>query len=153
MLYWLHLLATGVFLGATAGIALFTVPRAAREPTAVGKRASLVRTFRVYDPLAIALLGIMVMTGAWSVTGYKQALGADYATFAEHLAWKLLLAFLVVMSGTWVTFGIGHRLVRQMEWDEPVDEARMNGLLARLRGAAWTTVLLTIATIAVAARR
>lgn len=153
MLFWIHLVATGLFLGATAGIALFTVPRAARESTAVEKRASLVRTFRVYDPLAIALLGVMVMTGAWSVTGFKQSLGADYASFAEHLAWKLALAFLVVMSGTWVTFGIGHRLVRQQEWDEPIDEARMNGLLARLRGAAWTTVLLTIATIAVAARR
>ena len=29
----------------------------------------------------------------------------------------------------------------------------MNGVLGRLRGAAWTTVLLTIATIAVAAGR
>jgi uncharacterized membrane protein len=153
VLLWTHLLATGLFLGSTAGIALFTVPRAARLSGAVERRAYLVRTFRVYDPLAIALLGIMVMTGAWSVTGFKQSLGADYGTFAAHLAWKLALAFLVVMSGTWVTFGIGHRLVRQEEWDEPIDEARMNGVLGRLRGAAWTTVLLTIATIAVAAGR
>lgn len=154
VLFWSHVVATGLFLGATAGVGLFAVPRAARLATGVERRAALARVFRVYDPLAIALLGVMVMTGAWSITGRKQALGAAYATdFAPWLAWKLGLAFLVIMSGTWLTFGMGHRLVRQMEWDEPVDDARMAGMLARIRAAAWTTVLLTLATVAVATRR
>lgn len=154
MLFWSHIVATGLFLGATAGVALFAVPRASRRTTAVERRAELVRTFRVYDPLAIGLLGVMVMTGAWSITGLKQALGQAYATdFAPWLAWKLGLAFLVILSGTWLTFGMGHRLVRQMEWDEPVEERAMASLLNRIRGAAWTTVLLTLATIAIASRR
>lgn len=154
MLFWVHLAATGIFLGATAGLALFTVPQARRTADAGERRRLLVRTLRVYDPLAIALLGVMVMTGAWSITGYKQTLGTSYfADFGAHLVWKLGLAFLVVMAGTYVTFGLGHRLVRQEEWGEEVDAARLAGMTGRLGGAAWLTVALTVATIAVALQR
>jgi uncharacterized membrane protein len=154
VLAWLHLIATGLYLGATAGIALFAVPQARKQADPAAQRAAVARVLRIYDPLAIALLGVMVMTGAWSITGYKAALGQDYfATFGASLVWKLALAFLVVMSGTYVCFGLGHRLVRQHEWGEAVDEPRFKGMLGRLSGAAWVTVALTIATVVVAARR
>jgi uncharacterized membrane protein len=151
MLFWVHLLATGLFLGATAGLALFTVPRARRTSDPLARRALLARALRIYDPLAIALLGVMVMTGAWSITGYKQILGTSYfADFASHLVWKLGLAFLVVMSGTWVAFGIGHRLVGQADRGDELDEKRLGGMTSRLAGAAWVTVGLTVATVVVA---
>jgi len=154
VLFWLHLVATGLFVGSTAGVALFAVPGASRASDGALRRARLARALRLYDPLAIALLGVMVMTGAWSVTGYKQRLGQAYfATFGSHLAWKLSLAFLVVMAGTYVAMGIGHRVVRAEDGAEPVDEARLAGQMRRLRGAVWTTVLLTLGTIAAALRR
>ena len=154
MLFWLHLAATAIFLGATAGLALFTVPRARRTADPGARRTLLAHTLRIYDPLAIALLGVMVMTGAWSITGYKESLGTTYfADFGAHLAWKLGLAFLVVMSGTYITFGLGHRLVRQEEWGEEIDAARLSGMTTRLGGAAWITVALTVATIVVALQR
>lgn len=154
MLFWFHLAATGMFVGATAGLALVTVPQARRTADPGAKRKLLVRTLRVYDPLAIALLGVMVMTGAWSITGYKQTLGTTYfADFGAHLAWKLGLAFLVVMAGTYITFGLGHRLVRQEEWDEEIDPARLAGMTTRLAGGAWLTVALTVATVVVALQR
>lgn len=154
MLFWVHLLATGLYLGATAGLALYTVPQARRTADGAARRSALARALRIYDPLAIALLGVMVMTGAWSITGYKQALGTSYfANFGAHLVWKLGLAFLVVMSGTYIAFGLGHRLVRQDEWGEAVDEARLGSMLTRLSGAAWFTVGLTVATIVVAMQR
>lgn len=154
VLFWLHLIATGAFLGSTAGLALFTVPRARRTADPAARRSLVARALRVYDPLAIALLGVMVMTGAWSITAYKQALGATYfASFGAHLAWKLALAFLVVMSGTYIAFGLGHRLVRQEDWGDAVDAERLSSMLTRLAGAAWLTVGLTVATVAVAVRR
>lgn len=154
MLFWFHLIATGLYLGATAGLALFTVPRARHTVDPAARRTLLARTLRIYDPLAIALLGVMVMTGAWSITAYKQSLGTSYfADFGAHLVWKLGLAFLVVMSGTYIAFGLGHRLVRQEEWGDAVDDARLASMMARLGGAAWFTVALTIATIAVALQR
>lgn len=154
MLFGLHLLATGLYLGTTAGLALFTIPQARHTADESARRALLVRTLRLYDPLAIALLGIMVMTGAWSVTDYKQTLGTSYfADFGTHLVWKLGLAFLVVMGGTYIAFGLGHRLVREAEWGEAVDETKLRGMTSRLSGAAWFCVTLTIATMVVAMRR
>ena len=154
MLFRFHLLATGLYLGATAGLALFTVPQARRISDAAARRTALARSLRIYDPLAIALLGVMVMTGAWSITEYKQTLGTNYfADFGAHLVWKLGLAFLVVMSGTYIAFGLGHRLVREDEWGEAPDEPRLRGMTSRLAGAAWITVVLTVATIVVAMRR
>jgi hypothetical protein len=154
MLLGVHLLATGLYVGTTAGLALFTVPQARRSSDGGAWRGALARSLRIYDPLAIALLGLMVMTGAWSITGYKQTLGTSYfADFGTHLVWKLGLAFLVVMSGTYIAFGLGHRLVRQDEWGEAVDESKLRSMTSRLAGAAWFTVALTIATIVVAMRR
>ncbi|MBY0278455.1 hypothetical protein K2Z84_24255 [Candidatus Binatia bacterium] len=154
MLFGLHLLATGLYLGTTLGLALFIVPQARRASDAAASRALLARSLRFYDPLAIALLGVMVMTGAWSVTDYKQTLGTSYfADFGAHLVWKLGLAFLVVMAGTYIAFGLGHRLVREDEWGETVDERRLRSMTARLSGSAWLCVALTIATVVVAMRR
>jgi hypothetical protein len=154
VLTWIHLIATGLYLGSTLGIALFAVPRARRQVDLAARRKAVARVMRLYDPAAIALLGVMVMTGAWSVTGYKAALGEQYyASFGVGLAWKLGFAFLVVMSGTYVCFGLGHRLVRQDEWGEPIEEARLRSMLGRLSGAAWTTVLLTLATVWIAVGR
>lgn len=154
MLFRVHLLATGLYLGATAGLALFTVPQARRTDDGAARRTALARSLRIYDPLAIALLGVMVMTGAWSITDYKQSLGTSYfADFGAHLVWKLGLAFLVVMSGTYIAFGLGHRLVRQDEWGEEVDEPKLRSMTSRLAGAAWFTVALTVATIVVAMQR
>jgi hypothetical protein len=154
MLFGIHLLATGLYVGATAGLALFTVPHARRAGDAAALRSALARSLRIYDPLAIALLGLMVMTGAWSITDYKQTLGTSYfADFGTHLVWKLGFAFLVVMSGTYIAFGLGHRLVRQDEWGEEIDERKLRGMTSRLAGAAWFTVALTVATIVIAMGR
>jgi uncharacterized membrane protein len=153
VLLWVHLAATGLFVGATAGVALFAVPAANRVVAVEERRRRLARALRLYDPLAIALLGIMVMTGAWSVTSIKQDLGQAYfASFGEHLAWKLASAFLTVMAGTYLTMGLGHRLVRSQDFEEPIDERRLAGVLTRLRATAWVTIALTGLTIVVALR-
>jgi hypothetical protein len=153
VLFWLHIVATGLFLGATIGLAVFSVRRARAVADPAARRSVLARALRVYDPLAIALLGVMVMTGAYRVTSLKESLGREYfASFGHALVGKLALAFLVVMSGTYLCFGIGHRLVRQDEWGEPVDEQKLGSMIGRLGGAAWATAFLTVVTVVVAFR-
>ncbi len=154
MLLWFHLVATGLYLGATVGLALFAIPSAERVADPLQRRHRLTRVLRAYDPTAIGLLGIMLMTGAWSITGLKQNLGGAYFdSFGQYLAWKLGLAFFVLMSGVYVCLGLGHRLVREDDWSDEVDEARLSSMIRRLRGAAWFTVALTVVTIVVAAGR
>ncbi|MBM4267170.1 MAG: hypothetical protein FJ144_11280 [Deltaproteobacteria bacterium] len=148
MLLWIHLAATGLYLGTTAGLAAFALPSAARAETPRTRRRRLARVLRAYDPIAIGLLGVMVMTGAWTITGYKETLGEAYfETFGRQLVWKLGLAFLVVMSGTYVAMGLGHRIVREEDWGDEVDEGKLGGMVSRLRGAAWITIAVTLATV------
>lgn len=154
VLVWIHLVATGLYLGATSAVAGIAVPRARRVPDALPRRRQIARVLRAYDPLAIGLLGIMLMTGAWSITGMKQALGGAYfESFGQFLAWKLGLAFFVLFFGVYVAMGIGHRIVREDDWSDEVDEARLSSMLRRLSSMSWFTVGLTLATVAVAMGR
>ncbi len=154
MLLWIHLVATGLYLGATAALALFAVPSARRVEEPLRRRRQIARVLRAYDPIAIGLLGVMLMTGAWSITGMKQALGGAYfESFGQFLAWKLGLAFFVLFFGVYISMGIGHRIVREDDWSDEVDADKLASMLSRLTGLAWFTVGLTLATIAVAVGR
>jgi uncharacterized membrane protein len=144
---WLHVLSLAVYFGATFAVAAMVVPLANREADAVGRRRLLTRVLRVYNPLVIAALGILVMTGAFSLTSYKDAMRASFfAELGSLLIWKLALSFLLIMAATYSVFGLGHRLVRFEQWEEPVDAAKEAGIVRRLRWALWSALLLAAAT-------
>ncbi len=141
---WLHLLAFAVYMGATVAVVLIGLPLARAEEDA-GRRLRLVAAFmRVYDPLTIATLGVLVMTGAFNLTLYKEALRAMFfERLGTVLAWKLFFAFLLINLAAYIAFGIGHRLVRCAEGDQAVDAAWTDSMLRRLRASAWLAVALT----------
>ena len=154
VLIWIHVIATGLYIGTTVGLPIFALRTARSIADPLTKRRQIASVLRIYDPLAIALLGVMVMTGAWLITGYKQNLAANYFdSFGQHLAWKLLLAFFVVMFGTYISMGLGHRIVREDDWSDEVDPEKLSSMLRRLSGAAWCTAAVTVATVAIAAGR
>ena len=143
-----HLLGLSVYVGATVllGLLVSSVGRESQDP--VDRRLRYAAVFRVYNPLAIAALGVVVMTGAWSLTPYKEALGAGYfAQVGAMLANKLGLAFLVIMFGVYIALGIGHRLVRSAQGALPVTDEALASQMRRLQGSVWTTMLLTAYTI------
>lgn len=133
---------------------MFAVPSAKRVEDPLRRRRQIARVLRAYDPIAIGLLGIMLMTGAWSITGMKQTLGGAYfETFGQFLAWKLGLAFFVLFFGVYIAMGIGHRIVREDDWSDEVDAAKLDGMIRRLSSMSWFTIALTLATILIAAGR
>jgi uncharacterized membrane protein len=143
-----HLASIAVYLGATVflGILIEVVGRGVTD--AAARRGRWVEVFSVYNPLAIAALGVMVMTGAWALTPYKEALRKGYfEQVGNALASKLGLAFLVIMTGTWVTFGICHRLVRAHQFEDPVTDRDLERFRMRLRSALWLSCLLTLMTL------
>ncbi|MFQ5477287.1 MAG: hypothetical protein ACE5E4_01590 [Candidatus Binatia bacterium] len=138
---FLHIAGVATFVGATVMLALLLrkVDRGAGD--AVARRRSLASVFQVYNPLAIAALGVVVMSGAASVTRFKQALGPSYfSVMGAYLAGKLVLAFILIMLTTWIAFGMCHPLVRRDQGALPVTDAELDRLLARLRPASWLTV-------------
>ena len=146
-----HVGAIGVYLGASVLLALLIEVVGRGAPDATVRRERWAELFNVYDPVAIAALGVVVMTGAWAITPYKEALGKGYFEAIGHaLAGKLGLAFLVVMCGTWVCFGMCHRIVRAHQWAVPVTNAELDRMLMRLRSGLWLSCALTLATVWVA---
>jgi hypothetical protein len=146
-----HLIAIAVYLGSTVmlGIAIETIGR--RAPDAFLKRQRYASFFAAYNPLSIAALGVVVMTGAWAITPYKEQLGPRYFEMVGGaLANKLTVAFFLIIAATWVSFGICHRLVRADQWAQPVTEAQLRSFLMRLRVAVWLCVALTVATLWIA---
>lgn len=130
---WLHVLALVAYGGATLALLAMVIPASQGMPDAAAARAFLARALRVYDPLAIAALGVLVMTGAFNLTAYKEALrGEFFARMGWLLMWKLALAFLVVMNGTYITFGLGHRIVRAEFSGEPADAGHLASMSRRL---------------------
>ncbi|HYB97630.1 MAG TPA: hypothetical protein VEC57_00705 [Candidatus Limnocylindrales bacterium] len=146
-----HLAGIAVHLGATVLLAIATPLLAAGDRPAAERRRSLLPLFRAYSPLAVGALGVALMTGAWGLTPYKQALGAEYfARIGYALAGKLSLAFLVILFGVYLTMGLCLRTVREDEAEIPIEDAVLDGRVRRLVVGAWLVVGLTLWTIWVA---
>ena len=142
-----HLLGVSVFLGATVMLALL-LPSVGKEATdPVARREQYAAVFRIYDPIAIAALGVVVMTGAWSLTAYKAAMGPEFGRVASQLAGKLGLAFFVVMFGVYLSMGICHRIVRAAQGALPITDAGLAGQIRRLQASAWVTIAVTAFTM------
>jgi len=149
---WAHLLAFAVYTGATVAL-LAMLPTIGKEADPLRRAWLAAAVLRVYDPLSIAALGVVIMTGAFSLTGYKAALGsAFFDRLGGPLAWKLFLTFLLVNLGAYIAFGIGHRVVRAVDWGEPPDAAKLASFLSRLRGSAIVALILVGAIVWVALR-
>lgn len=141
---WLHILALVTYGGATLALASIVLPAAGAVSDPAARRTFLARALYVYDPLAIAALGVLLVTGAVNLTTYKNALrGAFFASMGWLLVWKLVLAFAVIMVGTYITFGLGHRIVRTEMAGEPVDEPWLASMSRRLGYACALALILT----------
>ena len=146
-----HLAAIAVHLGATVLLAIAAPLLAAGDAPASARRRALLPLFRVYSPLAVGALGVALMTGAWGLTPYKQALGADYFVRVGYaLAGKLSLAFLVILFGVYLTMGLCLRTVREDEADIAIEGTVLDGRIRRLSIGAWLVVALTLWTMWVA---
>ncbi|MBI3781879.1 MAG: CopD family protein [Deltaproteobacteria bacterium] len=145
---WLHILAVVAYGGATLAVVVMVIPAANGAADAASRRSILVRALRIYDPLAIAVLGIVVMTGASNLTTYKAAMrGAFFERVGWLLVCKLSLAFMVIMVGTYITFGLAHRIVRAEGLGDPPDDAWLTSMTRRLSIACILSLVLLALTV------
>ncbi|MFT4569156.1 MAG: putative membrane protein [Hyphomicrobiaceae bacterium] len=138
-----HLIAIAVYLGASVLLALLIPSVGTGASSPVERRARYAAVFRAYNPLAVATLGVIVMTGAWSITSYKEAFGpAFFAVVGGALVGKLAIAFFVVMFGVYVCMGIGLRLVRATQGGLPVTDDQLRRQVRRMQTTLWMTLML-----------
>lgn len=133
---WLHLLSLAGYVGATLALVLVILPATKRLDSHQERLTMLTGTLARLNPLIIAVLGVLIMSGAFSLTAYKAQLGAEFFTrIGEPLTLKLILVFVLVNGATYVVFGLAHRLVRMVEWGDPVSPEKLASMISRMRGA------------------
>ncbi|MCY3822391.1 MAG: hypothetical protein OXG62_00790, partial [Nitrospinae bacterium] len=59
-------------------------------------------------------MGVLIMTGAWYLTGLKMAMGPAFGKLFVPLGLKLLTVFLMMMGISFQFFAVGLRLTRGM---------------------------------------
>lgn len=141
---WLHLISLAAYFGATLAFVIVMLPIVDQIEPHEEKLRVLTGLLARLNPLLIGVLGVLVMTGAFSLTGYKARLRSEFFTrIGEPLTLKLILAFILIIGVTWVAFGIGHRLVRAVEWGDPVPPEKLASMVRRMRIGSIVNLALT----------
>jgi len=132
----LHILSLALYLGFAAALWIIMLPTATSMDPPEEGTAFLVRGLRIYNPVQIGALGVLVLTGAWQITDLKDLYRESYAAeFGGILEIKLLVSFIIIMLGTYQSLGVGHRFVRLYEANENNATERMPLVARKLRAA------------------
>ena len=75
--HWIHLLALATYFGTTLGLALQLLPAAEMVTDPALQRRVLARGLRPYNVLSVGALGVLVISGASSLTEWKALLGHE----------------------------------------------------------------------------
>jgi hypothetical protein len=143
------------YFGAQFAVIYMLLPAAQQAGDEDRRRAALIAGFKFYNPFSIAMLGVVVITGAMRLTDVKAEMKFDYfSRIWPALSFKLLLAFLLIFIQTYITFGLAFRIGRQEEVaahgdGERFTVAQVDSMLSRIRAMTWVTILLTAAIILV----
>lgn len=141
---WIHLLAITVFLGSAVTLLVVLMPMAAQIASPQDKQKFLAQGLKAYNPLSIGALGVIIMTGAFNLTAYKEQLGPQFfSLLGGILGFKLLLVFVLIMVSTSATIGMGHRLVRTELRGEAFDPEKLPGLIKRMQMFTILSIALT----------
>jgi hypothetical protein len=140
----LHLLALGTYLGTTVALVLILIPAASAIDDPALQRRVLARALRPYNLLSVGALGVLILTGASSLTDWKRALGPAYGRLLWPLVGKLTLTFALTMVGTWLSFGLAHRLVRAELGGLAVEPDLQRSMLKRLAAGGWLAIALAV---------
>jgi uncharacterized membrane protein len=141
------------YFGIQFAVLYILLPMAEGAADESQRRKALITGFKFYNPFTIAVLGVVVITGAMRLTDVKAEMKfAYFSRIWGPLSLKLGLAFLLIFIQTYITFGLSFRIGRQEEVaahgdGEPFTVERLNSMLSRIRAMTWVTILLTAAII------
>lgn len=140
---WIHVAALVAYAAATLAVLVYAIPQSRRETDSERRLATAARAMKYYDPFSIAVLGVMVMTGAFALTGYKDALRERFfEQMGTILVWKLSFTFLLIILAAYLAFGLGNRLVGAVERDTRPEAGWVASMLLRIQITAALVLLL-----------
>jgi uncharacterized membrane protein len=142
---WLHILALAVYLGCLIALYLLLVPGLPTLGNEKQRIELLSRVLRIYNPVQIGSLGLLVLTGAYRITDLKAVHRDLFHQFSgATLEIKLALAFIIIILSTYQCMGVAHPFVRESEAEEDLGSDRLQSVTHRLR---LSTVILFFLTL------
>ena len=147
---WIHLLSLTIFLGALLGLWILVLSPLTIINNAKDKLAFLACNLKVYNPLQIGALGLMLLTGAFKITDLKEIHGIQYASeLGATLGLKLSAAFVIILLTTYQTMGLAHRFVKRAELADPISDHDLGKFIRRLQGSTYVILILAFVTVLV----
>ena len=145
---WLHIIALTVYLGAVVALWVMLVPAASALDDQDDRTQFLIRGLKLYNPIQIGSLGVLLFTGAFQLTDLK----AEYRElFVKQLGYnlglKLLVAFFLVLLSVYQCMGIAHRLVKRHEAGDRVIPSEINSTIRKLKSLNWFILILALLTM------
>ena len=145
---WLHLIALAVYLGAIVGLWVMLLPAASRLDNHKDKVQFLIRGLKLYNPLQVGALGVLLFTGAFLLTDLKAAYRELFVKQVGYdLGIKLFVVFFLVIVSVYQSMGIAHRFVRRYEGGDSVTPQEFDSLLYKLKSSNGIILMLTLITL------
>ena len=140
---WLHQIALIIYLGAIVGLWILLLPSASALDKFDDRVHFLSRGLKLYNPLQVGALGVLLFTGAFQLTDLKAELRETFVKqLGYNLSVKLLFAFILVIVSVYQAMGIGHRFVKRYENGERITPEEVRALMRRLTGTQWCILIL-----------
>src|ERR1700756_5768693 len=113
---WLHLVALIAYVGAVVGLRVILLSATSTLEAHDDRVQLLARGLKLYNPLQVGSLGILLFTGAFQLTDLKAAYRELFTKqLGYNLGIKLFVAFFLVLFSVYQSMGIGHRFVKRHE--------------------------------------
>ncbi len=145
---WLHIISLIAYLGAIVGLATLLLPSLAAIERHDDKLRFFTRALKLYNPMQVGALGILLFTGAFQVTQLKATYRDTFIQqFGYSLGLKLFFVFILVIFSVYQAMGIGHRLVRRYEGADTVTPQDLDSCVHRLKGSNWCILVLAVITL------
>jgi uncharacterized membrane protein len=145
---WLHILALIVYLGTVMGLWFVLLPSLPATHNHEARVHFLARGLKIYNPLHIGALGIILFTGAFQLTDLKAAYREAFAQqLGYDLGVKLCFAFFLVIFSVYQSMGIGHRFVKRQEVGETITPQELKSVIYRLKAVNGCIIVLAAITL------
>jgi uncharacterized membrane protein len=124
LLAFLHTVAVAVYWGGTVFLGAVLIPVLRRRGLDADGMHLLAGVLRIFHPVGLASLGLLVLTGAVALTPHKEGLGPEYVPrLLGVLAVKLLLVFVLILVSSYQYLALGPRLFGAL----PPEEEKARG--------------------------
>lgn len=148
LISWLHLASLAVYLGSLVGLRVMVLPALSVVRNHAEQVKLLARSLRLYNPLQIGSLGLLVLSGAFQVTDLKDAYRELFLKeLGVILGLKLVFSFVLIVVSTFQSMGVAHRFVRRYEGGESFSPQELQSVTQRLGSSTLVILLLAIITL------